>query len=180
MNKKIGFDIDGVVVDFVTMFQEYLNDHYNISFKQEDLKYKGFESISGLPYSKVLKLVNLMAKDIPGQIAHIYPDNVSAIYKYAERDPNVTFITHRWVKKDTYKFLDIIFSGIKYNVHFVSPIMSKSGIIRKNKIDLFVDDGVNIVKDLHANGIESVLMEQPYNIGMDVPVKIIKSLEEII
>ena len=176
---SLGFDIDGVVLDLVSLIREYFIDQYQVYFNPEDLGRYNFEEITGLPHDKVLQVVNESTADIDGQLANIYPENIEAMYEYYEKTGKpLIFITHRWDIENTKKLFSRLFPFKTYKIRYVNPRDSKGLVAKEEKIDLFIDDDVGVAMKMQRDGVTVVLYEQPWNLYC--PVTKIKSLKEII
>ena len=175
---KLGFDIDGVVLDLVGLIQENIFDQYKIRFNSEDLAIHNFEELTGLSHDKVLRIVNESTADIDGQLANIYPENIETMYEYYEKSKGkLVFITHRWDIENTEKLFSRLFIPKTYKIRYVNPRDSKRLAAREEKIDLFVDDDVSVVTKMY--GINVALFDQPWN-RYDNFFKKIFSLKEIV
>jgi uncharacterized HAD superfamily protein len=179
---RIGFDIDGIVVDLLKLIQETILDMYGRKFDLENLDKYGLEEITSLPYEKIRKAVDATTADIDGQLAHIFVDNVASLHEYyrdfLSKRPLV-FITHRWDVENTEKVFSRLFSPGTYRIHYVNPKHLKSVPAKAESLDLFVDDRVDILEDMVKNGIQAVLFDYPHN-RHDKKFRRIKTLGEII
>ena len=73
----------------------------------------------------------------------------------------VLFITNRWDQKNTYRLLDRWFRYMPYRVEFIKG--SKVGILQSEKVDIYVEDRIEIAEEISEAGIFTFLIERPWN-----------------
>ena len=158
--KRIAFDIDGCVINLQDPLNYYFKKMYNISLPPEAFSRATIEEAVNMSYEKVLVCVNECVADIYRQ--NFYPGSVDFIKKYhvySERE--VLFVTNRWDQVNTYKLLDRYFDDIPYHVSFIKG--SKVEELKKQKVDIFVEDRVENAEEISNEGILTFLIERPWN-----------------
>ncbi len=143
---KIGFDLDGVLLynptrifrPIIYFLKKYflkrdVNKFYYPKTKIEQLIWLFLHKTSLFPQPGIDDIKKLIrAKKIKAYI-------ISARYEFLEMD------FYRWIKKiDKEK----LFSGYFYNTNNEQPHLFKKKMIKKLKLDIFVEDNWDIVKKL--------------------------------
>lgn len=171
--KKIGFDLDGVLYDFVGPFDDLLRDN-GYTVVESDYG-------RGIERAEVIKMMDKMGKTRPFLWLPKYVENFRAAIELAKEN-EITVITYRdWYEGgeiDTLRRLaedglvasNVIFSG------------KKGEYCKRLDLDYFIEDVRANAIDAAANVTEGVfLVNRPYNVG-DVPEKVkrINSVEELL
>ena len=96
--KKLGFDIDGTVVNLQDSLKYYFSKMYDIELPDKAFAKWSIEETTGLPYEQVLSCVNVCIEDIYRQ--EIYPGAEWFIKQYQEEiKEEVLFITDSFSRK---------------------------------------------------------------------------------
>lgn len=142
--KKFYFDLDGVVVDFESEFLSFINNKLNIPVKVEnpseynlDKRYNQNNSDVSFWFRKYLE--NYQEGDLLTGVKYVIDNLKSKGYTigFITSSPESILGIRRTVMEQRLGISNIIDSKTKYDV------------INSLKIDYFVDDNDQIVKDIH-------------------------------
>lgn len=158
-NLRIGLDIDGVIADF--------NSHFDNTFPTEEKtlfwnSYNITDNFSTIEDDYVwwLKIPRLID---PEEI-----DFEPVVYITAR--PIASDVTEEWLRENNFPSAP---------VETVGRGESKLEIAKKYHLDRFVDDNYDNFVELNHGGVFTFLMDRSYNKIYDVGIKRIKSLKEI-
>lgn len=163
---RIGIDIDDTItntqamIDLIALREErkiydetkhWFYERYNCS-KEEDEQFirKYVEEF----------MASATVKDGAAHYIKKLHDEGHSIYIITARSdyysPNVMDITLDYLAKN-----DIIYDKI------IFKCISKNDICKENNIDLMIDDSIEHIKDIKNDGIDVIIMDNPYNRGVD-------------
>ncbi len=165
---KIGLDIDGVVLNFISSFLDYFNLKNKTNYSLESLtNYNLWEC--GLSNSKeeVIRIIDeFQNSEYFDKIDFVEgaKDSINLISNFYE----VYFITSRpeSIKEKTEKFFYNHFPNHKHNFIFSGEIYGgkkKSEICKNLGIKIMVEDNVEYSLDCATKGIKVFLMNNPWN-----------------
>lgn len=158
--KKIGLDIDGVVINLQDSLTYYFKKMYDIDLPDEAFSKWSIEKTTKLPYEQVLACVNDCIEDVNRQ--EIYPGADWFIKSYQEKiKEEVLFVTNRWDQKNTYRLLDRWFRYTPYRVEFING--SKVDMLQKEKVDICIEDRIENAEEISNAGIFTYLIERRWN-----------------
>lgn len=186
--KKIGFDLDDVLLNFSDPFREFLNKKYSTNVKREDLKTFYIEKFFGLSDDVVKNEVAafLLHDDhkntlpIDGSMPVIQKLSQKYILEIITAKPD-------YLTDDTYEWLAKYFNGMFSVVHFTNHFQDshkkrkKSDVCKSEGVNIFIDDSLDNAIDVSSVSIPVLLFDTPWN-QSDVLPKLVKrvfSWEEI-
>ena len=152
---NIGIDIDGVIIDSITLVSSHLSKHYKRDINSYDVAH-GLCKLEGLDsffrnYGE--SLFGTLAT-IDGSVAAI--NNLSLkhdIYLISARYQYHYDQTINWIKKYNFNVAGVIFTEGK----------SKTEICLNTKIDLLIEDSVINAQEIADIGTRVILLETDYN-----------------
>lgn len=157
---RIGLDIDGVLADFITHYERYYNEKFNIQSWDFDILIKQrLEQLKDNNHFWLSMPKLIEPKDIP------FEPTCYITSRVCSKD-----ITQEWLNKSGFPNVPI------YNT---SKYKTKVDIAKEEKIDIFVDDRFENFKDFNNSGICCYLFNQPHNIKYNVGYKRIRNLSEL-
>jgi len=166
--KKIGVDIDEVVVEFFRKYLELFNKKFNHNLKFEDITSFHIWDVVNIPKEASLELIREFydsedfytlplvdgAKDALGELSQKYK-----IYFITSRPEQVREKTFNFLKKHLEKLIfSLHFSGGVWGEH-----KSKGEICEELGIDVFIEDNFDYALDCAKRGIKTFLMDKPWN-----------------
>lgn len=162
--KKIGLDLDGVVTDYQTYFIESFNDRFNTDFTIDDWKdYYFTPRINGFKVREesFWKLIDYHVEIGAWKYLNPIEGALEGIKKLNENN-SIHIITHKKgrSKQDTVYWLSV------HNVDYDSisfTTQRKGHIAYTLGIDVMIEDSHKNVEDLASIGIESLLINRPWN-----------------
>lgn len=175
---KIGFDLDGVLVDFSAMAAEAIRETYRPDLPKNYVQQEwNFEDIItpqqwDSVFHKMLKVDNLWTH------APAMENNVEALRHYiAQRgEDDIYFLTARprceGGSQRTMTQLWLLDHGLPFkNLHFVTDAGEKKDYIQLVLgLDFFLDDLPKTVEALQrVDGLHPYLLDWPYNRDADLP-----------
>ena len=162
----LGSDIDGVIIDIVSVMRERFLDLYGYDLSYELISDYKIEECTGLTDKQVQFVVDesLYKVDLP-----VYADAEFYMNKYMKTE-DVIFITSRNRRHSNETFLNLAkyFPLDKFRILF-EGIFTKASFVRRLKLDFFVEDRVDTVIDIAGNNSECevLLMDRPWNKDWD-------------
>lgn len=166
---KIGFDLDGVIINkppFVPKrFIEWmvrshktkgLTYRYPASRTERFIRWLSHHPLFRPPIRKNAEIIRSLCKN---RNCRLYV--VSSRYKFLQDR------TKLWFEK--YGF-DSVFEGVYINLDNKQPHLFKKSMIKKLKLDIFIDDDLPLVKYLKRNikGVSIVSVEEQKNYLKDL------------
>jgi uncharacterized HAD superfamily protein len=171
-NLRIGFDIDGVLADFVGSFLEVSNKLFgqNVQTSQWtswDAKELFTDTQMDQVWEEIRTTRNFWQT--------LQPSEPEARLYHANANHTLFFITSRvpgaglTVEEQTQEWLDR-YKLIRYPTVLVVPHYSlKLPLMQALKLDSFIDDKVETVEMLRAVDINCYIYDQPYNQKVEAP-----------
>lgn len=158
------FDLDECVVDFLAVLIPIIKERYGIEVSGEYVSTSGIERHYNIRRVNLEECINLVISDIdslkpaPGAIDFLLE------YHYWSGKPLI-FITSRWDRENTIRWLNSRFFPVPWEVYFVEGHF-KGGVAKKRGVKIFVEDHEEGVLDLAENKIRVLLMDKPWNKGI--------------
>ena len=164
----IGFDIDGVVADFNSVFREVVLMETGVD--TNDLDNTRFElQIPGLSKRDVTELVNRTINRFVYDMQP-YEGSVVALWRLYDmtREP-IEFVTARKLitEEATRRWLDE-YVVIPYNLHNGIGSAQKAEYLEEKGFKWFIDDRFRTVKEVVKHVPYTFLMSRPWNEGREV------------
>ena len=162
----LGSDIDGVIIDIVSVMRERFLDLYGYDLSYELISDYKIEECTDLTDKQVQFVVDesLYKVDLP-----VYADAEFYMNKYMKTE-DVIFITSRNRRHSNETFLNLAkyFPLDKFRILF-EGIFTKASFVRRLKLDFFVEDRVDTVIDIAGNNPECavLIMDRPWNKDWD-------------
>lgn len=170
---KIGIDFDDVVADSMAAIIKFHNERYGTTLTMSGAISFKFEEVWGGTMEEAVKKVDSFFDE--DQVVHLHPKEgaLKAINDLKKRGHELWIVTGRKTRdvEQTERWLAHhlpgIFSGVHYANFFeigdaAKPI-KKSDICKKLGITLMVDDNLPTVIDCAGVGIQSLLLDRPWN-----------------
>ncbi len=186
--RKIGFDLDDVLLNFSDALRFHLNRLLKKDFERSDMTSFRVENVYGITGEEMRKIIDnfylhddhINAEPMEGAVESI--KNLAEkndLYIVTAKPDHLEKITLDWVNK--------YFPGIFKEIHFANHFNSlkkkkmKSQICTENGIEIFVDDALDNSLDLANKGIPVLMPDRPWNQTNDLPelIKRVYSWEEI-
>ena len=164
----LGSDIDGVVIDFVSVIQRQFQELYNIVLPYDKISTYRIEDCVPLSSEQVESVIDdiLLKSTLP-----IYLDALYYLTEYM-KDNKVVFITSRKQKYTNETWLCLAkYFGRNFQVFF-EGVFDKAYFVKSLKVDFFVEDRVkHIIRVASTNPNCAVLiMDRPWNKDWDETV----------
>ena len=167
-----GFDIDGCIVEIDSLLLKYIKELYGYSLEGTDITCYVLEECLPLSREQIVKCIDKTIADvdnlfpIPGSIEFLR-------YYHLISGKIIQFITARWDKESTYKWLNKWLVDIPFDVIF-SKGRYKIDPINEFGIDIFVEDKLKTALNLAQNNIKVLLLDQAWNQLKELPPNIIR------
>lgn len=187
MKKKIGIDIDEVVVEFMKGYIDFHNKKHGTNFNLGSItNYHLWKS--GFHKTKEESVRDVMEFQDSEDFNFItLIEGVKNCLKKISMDYNIIFITSRpeELKEKTRNFFYKHFPKNGYNFIFSGEIYggkTKSQICLEEGISIMVEDNADYALDCAKRGIKTFLLEKPWNKNYENHENIIKvkNWEEIL
>jgi len=166
--KRIGVDIDDVIVHLVKHFYDF----YNQKFKK-DLNVKNhfeyeFSRPFGISAEEVISLIKEFYFTEYFDNLDLIEDSVDSIYELS-KDYEIFFITSRHldIKDKNENFLKKLFPNLKYEViysgEFWQEAKPKSEICEDVGVSIMIEDNEIYALDCAKKGVKVFLLDKPWN-----------------
>jgi len=183
----LGFDIDGVLADFITPFLRLLESRTGAGpIDPESVTDPNFMHHPFLTMATVTECMEAASydPDFWRALAPLPSPEQWRALDGLNRSHRLVFITHRWVR-DSYDIHQVTCDWLRSHgvaepvVHFTQD--KKSVLVKELEIDLFVDDRHENCEDVATATHASVFMpHRPYNRVFNHPkVRRVQQLDEI-
>lgn len=159
---KIGLDIDGVLCKFVEGVLEYMNQKYGTSWKPEDIveyglapKYFTEEQVRAL-WDDIYKY-NLWEKfgvyeEAEEFVKWLYDEgHSSTVLTLRYNTEQCVMSTHNWFEQHQLEYDQMFFN------------CRKGDACAELGIKLFIEDSIEVAKEIADKGILTLLWDRPYN-----------------
>lgn len=166
---KIGFDLDGCVIQFMPVMLDILKQRYGLSYTQEQVTSFTLEDCLGIT-EKIKE--DIVDRTIRGSMkCKPYEGAIEFINEYYRRSKHVvTFISGRRseFRIVTFNWLDQWFPHIPYEL-ILAGKADKGQIAKNSGIHVFIEDYFDGVLDLARNGIFVFMPVRPWNRDVKLP-----------
>lgn len=174
--KIIGVDLDEVLADFLASFLNYYNKNFGTNLVKEQFSTFTLNEIIG----EELEVMNLRIEAFYNSetFLELRPtegalDAIQELSKKYEliiitsRPKNVSKNTVAWLKKHfPKKFKNVHFA---YNPFILKSVKkTKSQIALESKIDLFIEDNIDLATEVASEGVKVYLLDAPWNQTKDL------------
>lgn len=186
--KKIGFDLDDVLMDFNNSLCIFHNREYGTTYSRNDIFTFNLEKVWNCGREQaVRRVLDFYDSELHTNILPVIGavDGILALkdsydlYIVTAKPEALKDQTYRWLHKHFYHaFKDVYFTN-----HFLGegPRRSKGEICRELGIDLFIDDSLENAYSIATVGVPVLLFDTPWN-QEDVapPIHRVKGWEQIV
>jgi len=187
--KKIGIDIDEVLVDLLNPFCNYHNENHGSSLVKEDFKTSNlWETFGGTREEAIEKVRNFFESNHFEDLIPIFGAKEAIHLLSLKYELEIVTSRPKYVKNKTLNWLEEYFPELFFNFHFTdhfSPgeiYTSKSKICFDQNIEILIEDNLEYALDCVSKGIFVLLFDCPWNQSEKLPENIwrVKSWEEIV
>ena len=158
--KKVGADLDGVIVDYVPFLLEGWNKIEGTNYTMEDL-WKTGEPDLRAGQSEISKIVNEHIKKRIFRKPDPIKGALDGIKQLREKGHTIHFLTHRWreSKEDAVWWLEKY--GVKYESISFGNEKGEMGALLG--VDWIIDDHESSIENAMVYGIKSIIFPTPWN-----------------
>lgn len=170
--KKIGVDIDDTLVDFVGNYISFHNKTYKTNLQKENFKTYSFNYARRGTMKQAVNSVNKFYNTPFFKEMKPLPNAVGVIQRLKEKS-ELFIVTSRplSIQEDTFEWISKYFSNIFSEIIFSSNHYTKTKNSGKTKAEiclnfgasLLIDDSLVYAQECIAKGIESILLDAPWN-----------------
>ena len=166
--RKIGIDIDDVVVVSLKRYLKFFNLKLGKNLEFEDIvKYHVWDLTDSVSKEECLSMVIEVHNSENENNVEMVKGAKEAIWNLA-KNYKIFFITSRppSVKEHTSTLFKKIFLNLDFEIIFSGEIhggKTKSEICLENEINVIIEDNAGYALDCAKKGIKSFLLEKPWN-----------------
>ncbi len=168
---EIAFDIDGVVADTMAVFVRFARERYGLmSLGKEDLRCFNLYECLDLEREIIDDLICLTLSDESTLETPPMPGAPEVLTELAQYGP-LRFVTARIWPESVTEWLHRILPDVpaeRIEVIATGKPEAKLQILSDLKIRCFLEDRVETCRILAENGIQPLVMDQPWNRGVDL------------
>ena len=157
---KIGLDIDGVIIDLVSVMLPYLSIECGYNVTHEDIRCYNIGEALGVEtkiagiMEEVYKSENLKkAPPIEGAIEGINRLSKGSVYLITTRPEKTRTDTEWWLDKHNIDYDELVFTTDR----------DKISIVRRFNVDIFVEDCLDHAISLSSSGVNTLLLDKSWN-----------------
>lgn len=168
-NMKIGFDLDGCVIQLMPTMLGILERKYELSFTEQDVTSFKLEECLGLTEKTTVDIVGSAINE--WERNQPYEGAIDFINEYYRRsNQTVTFITARQPKfrVATFNWLDRWLPHTPYELVLTGDY-NKGEVAKMLDINVFIEDYTDGVLDIAERGIFVFMPARPWNKDVDLP-----------
>lgn len=168
---KIGIDIDEVVVDFIKIYLDVVNNNLNSNYSFEDVKTYNLWENFDISYEKAVDFFDILFDS--KEFENIdFVENAKNSLVDIKKNHELLFITARpiKVKSKTLNFFNNHFPDNNFNFIFSEEDFrnfKKSEICLKENINLMIEDNSKYALDCAEKSIKVILLDKPWNQGVE-------------
>ena len=164
----IGLDIDGVIIDYVSVILPLLSEICNRPIIYDDITHPALtriledidEETSEQIWEQILGTDLLQTSPpVKGAVEGVAALSRHEIWLITGRPESLRGLTISWLDKNAIKYDRIVFESAK-EAGFSSP---------EKECDLFVEDQLEITRTFAEAGINTLLYNQPWNYAPSLP-----------
>jgi uncharacterized HAD superfamily protein len=155
---RLGIDIDGVVLDFVTAFCEVCRERYGYHIGYSDIFCHDLGEVLGIGSSELKPIVT---DTLDSHLIQPYPGAVEGLTRLRNDGHVINLITSRpeSLREKTISILKE--NRIEYDDLSFAPFLEKTS--NAEGIDLFVEDSLSEALELIRNGTGVLVFKHPWN-----------------
>jgi uncharacterized HAD superfamily protein len=167
--KKIGLDLDEVVVDYISGFLGFYNRKSHTSFKKGDFDFYGLQKTLGVSKEQAKKAIQEF-ESLP-EFEDIRPIEgaIETICHLSEKaDFHIITSRPRSLNEKTERFLKRYFGRMHFGISYSGDIYSeqgdkKSALCRKLGIPVLLEDSARYSLECANEGVKVLLFDRPWN-----------------
>jgi len=187
--KRIGIDIDEVLVDLISPFCIFHNNNHGSSLVKEDFKtYNLWKHLGGTREESEKKIRDFFESDNFEELKPVLGSQEAIKLLSKKHDLIVVTSRPKHVKDKTLNWLEEHFPEFFLDFHFTDHFSPgeihtpKSKICLEQNIEILIEDNLEYALDCASNGIYILLFDSPWNRCEILPkeIKRIKSWQEIL
>lgn len=187
--RKIGFDLDDVLLNFSDALREHFNLKLNRNIQRKDIVTFNIEHSYGISKQEARELIDNFffhvdhhkALPVDGAIKSIklLSENFD-LFIVTAKPESLRDHTEKWIEK----YFNDIFKDIHFANHFDPKFAkrNKSEICKELGIEIFIDDSIDNALDIAGSGVPVLLFDAPWNQTDALPENVTRvySWEEIV
>ena len=168
MNKKIGIDIDDVLVHLVKHFYDFYNQKFKKDLNAENHFEYDFMGPFGISAEEAISLIKEFYFTEYFDNLDLIEASVDSIHELS-KEHEIFFITSRHldIKDKTENLLQKLFPTIKYTLifsgEFWQEAKSKVEICEEVGVSIMIEDNESYALDCAKKGIKVFLLDKPWN-----------------
>jgi len=158
---RVGVDIDGVLADSLPLWVAEMNDYFKKNRQLEDIRLFDLCTVYEVTEEEVLRFMQLKGRELmikppPMEGAVFYLQEIKKhheIYIVTARDPCYEEETRWWLQKYGLLFDNLLLLGSH----------AKQGACLECKLNILVEDTLEVSLRVSAAGVPVILLDAPYN-----------------
>ncbi len=162
--KNIGIDIDGVILDTVEVYLNYIERVTGKKYCQEDITEYLFENCVDITEEEMsMALGKMIEDDIWGEIP-FYPEALKSLrhigtkknlYIKTSRPEVARESTLQWIKEHDIPVRRAVFTDMESKLSYIKD--------ENIKLDCFVEDRFKFALEVAGDGVKVLLVDRPWN-----------------
>jgi len=163
ISNNVVFDLDGVLVDFLSVFKYFYESIYQKNFNIDLVNQHNIGSLVTISPKQLFHLFDICFQN--WKMFPIYPGATEILAKLYEKtnEPPVILTARKYNSAtSTYKLVKRIAKNTPFQLIFKSPNAHKADYI-KNKYNYIVEDRRKTVLELYKRGFDPILVKKTYN-----------------
>ncbi len=165
-NAKIAFDLDGVIADIVTPLITESKNRYGIRFGYSSITDYFIPECTPLSFEQCYDILEWLLSKKALDVIFPYWDAYFFL-KSLPYDPII--ITARKTEEPAFIWLKRWF-GDGFHLHVVGDYQNKLAVLKELGIGFYVDDRGDAAVYFRENGIDTFLVDRPWNRHIDYPL----------
>jgi uncharacterized HAD superfamily protein len=159
---NLGFDIDGVIADFVSGFAKVVKRNYGMVFREKDVCYHNLGLVLGISRRKKNKIIReTLLEDLPliagasDSLNRLYDEGHRIIIMTA-RPRDSAEATREWLKSSSIPYSKLIFSD------------HERGSLDALDFDIIVEDNLENAIEWSEKAKKVLLYDHPWNTSINI------------
>ncbi len=167
--KRIGVDLDDVLLDFNTSLAFFHNEKYGTSYTRDEIVSFDLGHTWNVPPAEVRRRVfeffesdtHAHANPVPGaQVAIAKIAEMHEIFIVTAKSDALAEITNRWLLEH----YGDVFAGVHFTNQFQgTAVKTKADVCEELGVALFVDDHIGNLHEIAEKNIATYLFDTPWN-----------------
>lgn len=155
---RLGIDIDGVVLDFVSAFCTICRERHGYPIRYEDIIRHDLGQVLGLPKRRLEALIR---ETLESNLIRPYPGAVEELRRLREQGHVIELVTSRPESLRERTETVLRQNRVPYDKLVFASFLKK--VVEAEHLDLFVEDSLAEALELADNGIPVLIYEHPWN-----------------